>query len=447
MDWGHYASTAFIAVVLITFAGVIITILANLRIVVGTNDVNIVQRGKTTTSYGKGLPHGNVFYKWPSWVPALGVQVTVLPVSVYSLALKDYAAYDKGRVPFIIDVIGFFRVSDPLVASERIPNFDELRSQMTGILQGAIRSILASSEIEEILEGRSRFGEMFTTAVDHQLESWGITSVKTIELMDIRDAANSKVIDNIMAKKKSLIEMQSRVAVATNSQTAKIAEVEAARQIGIAEQEAMLQVGQRTADKDKGVGIQQELAKQSVLDQTAITMAKDVEARRVRDVGQAEIERGVAVVTANRAKEVMVIAAEADKQRLIVVAEGAKQQVVLGAEGTKDQMVLHAEGVLAEGTAGAKATELMELAPVTAQLKLAAEIGQNMPYMNYLIGLKDIERGQLVGVAQSRALEKAQLKIFSSNGQSIGTGLSAAVEAFALSDAGQKLVDRAGGTK
>lgn len=432
------AVVALAATVLTTF----IVILANLRIVVGTNDVDIVQRGKSTTVYGKGQPAGNVFYKWPSWVPALGVQATVLPVSVYSLSLKDYAAYDKGRVPFIIDVIGFFRVSDPAMAAERIPNFEELKAQMIGILQGAIRSILASSEIEEILEGRSRFGELFTQAVDHQLENWGIVSVKTVELMDIRDANNSKVINNIMAKKQSLIERQSRTEVAANMQVARIAEVEAQRQIGIAEQEAAMQVGQRTADKDKAVGIQQELANQSVLEQKAITMAKDVEARKVRDVGTAEIERNVRVVAANQAKEVMVIAADADRQRLITIAEGQKQQLVLGAEGTKQQMTLHADGVLAEGTASARAAELMELAPTTAQITLAKEIGSNELYVKYLVSKMDIDKSQMVGVAQARALEKADVKVFSSNGQPIGVGLGAAVQAFALSDAGRAIVER-----
>lgn len=450
-----YLIPVAIAVVFLT---TVIVILASLRVVVGTNDVNIVQRGKTTTSYGKGLPAGNVFYKWPAWMPAIGVQVTSLPVSVYSLALKDYAAYDKGRVPFMIDVIGFFRVADPNTAAERIPTFEELKNQMTGILQGAIRSILASSEIEEILEGRSKFGEMFTHAVDDQLKNWGITSVKTIELMDIRDAAGSSVIANIMAKKKSLIEMQSRIEVAGNIQKASIAEVEAKRQVGIAEQEAATQIGQRTAEKDKAVGIAGEQAKQEVLEQARVTAEKNMAVIQVQDVRRAEIDKQVKIVAAEQDREVRVIEADAAKQQNVIVAEGSKAQVVLAAEGQRDGALLHAEGVKAEGEASAKATELMQMAPVTAQISLAKEIGSNEPYQQYLVTLKQIEAGQVIGVAQAKALESADVKIISNAGAPVpalknvmelftpqgGMQVASALEAFVETPAGKAVVDGLG---
>ncbi len=271
-----YAIPTLLGLFLMT---VVILIMVSLRYVVSTNDVVIVQSSKRTVSYGKGLPAGNTFYRWPSWVPGLGVQITQLPVSVFPLQLKDYPGYDQGRVPFIIDVIGFFRITDSNTAAERLASFDDLKAQLMGILQGAIRSILASSEIEEILQGRAHFGEMFTTAVDEQLKQWGVQSVKTIELMDIRDAADSKVISNIMAKKKSLIESQSRIEVAKNIQEAKTKEIEANRQVGIAEQEAAEQVGKRTAEKDLAVGIANQKADQAVKAEMAVTAQKTMDSQ------------------------------------------------------------------------------------------------------------------------------------------------------------------------
>lgn len=238
----------FILIVAGVTGAVVLTILIawilGLRTVVSTNDVHIVQRGKSTTSYGKDQTAGNVYYAWPIWLPVFGCTVIELPMHVFAVNLDGYAAYDKGRVPFAVDVMAFFRIEDSNLAAQRVHTFAELNDQLRGILQGACRTILASHEIEEILEGRSKFGGAFTNEVEVQLASWGVTTVKMIELMDIRDAKESKVIENIMAKKKSLIERESRVTVAENTRAAEEAEIIAKRDVALRKQEADQQVGQ-----------------------------------------------------------------------------------------------------------------------------------------------------------------------------------------------------------
>src|SRR5574344_1674345 len=87
-------------------------LLVMFRVVVHTNMVHIVQSKKKTTSYGTGQEGKNVYYAWPSWVPFFGVTVIKLPVSNFDLSLKDYEAYDKDRVPFMVDVTAFFRIKD-----------------------------------------------------------------------------------------------------------------------------------------------------------------------------------------------------------------------------------------------------------------------------------------------------------------------------------------------
>lgn len=407
----------------------LIYIAKRLRIVVGTNDVNIVQSRKATISYGKGQPTGNVYYKWPSWIPVIGVQTTELPISVFQLGLKDYAGYDKGRVPFMIDIIGFFRVSDPNMAAERISSFEDLKSQLIGILQGAIRSILANSEIEEILEGRAHFGEMFTQAVDEQLKNWGVTSVKTIELMDIRDAADSHVIANIMQKKKSFIEMQSRVEVAANIQTAQTKEIEAKRQVGLAEQEALETVGKRTAEKDQAIGIATQTAAQAVKEQEKLTATKQMAVQEVLNVRQAEITRAMTITKADQDRQEAIILAEGERQQQINRAEGEKAKITLVAEGNLVQQKLNAEGILVQGQSKAEAERLMLLAPVSTQIELAKEIGQNSGYQTYLISIKQVEANQVVGVEQAKALGLADIKVIANAGNPAG-GLASVRDLF-----------------
>ena len=177
---------------------IVILVALFLRRVVPTNEVHIVQSGKSTVSYGKDHNSGNTYYEWPSWIPVVGIVKIVLPVSVFDEDLESYEAYDKGRLPFVVDVKAFFRITDSNVAAQRVSSFDELRNQLRAILQGAVRTILASADIEEIMQGRSQFGEQFTKEVEAQLTNWGVSTVKNIELMDIRDSVSTHVIKNIM---------------------------------------------------------------------------------------------------------------------------------------------------------------------------------------------------------------------------------------------------------
>lgn len=413
------------------------------RVVVSTNDMHIIQRKKTTTSYGKDQPAGNVYYSWPAFLPFIGVRVTMLPVNVFAQNLNDYAAYDKGRVPFIIDVVGFFRIVDSNVAAQRVADMKQLVGQLEYILKGSIRSILANSEIEEILEGRSKFGEMFTKEVDEQLKEWGVHSVKTLELMDIRDAQGSQVIANIMAKKKSLIEMQSRVAVAGNMQAAKVAEIEAARVVSVQEQDAAEQVGVRTAEKAERVGIREQQASQAVNAEAAVTAKSQMEVTQVNQVRAAEIVRAAKVIEYDQERQRVTIEAEATRQRTVTVADGDLEAAKRRAQATE-----------VEGRAKGEAETAVLMAPVRSQIALAEKIGSDKGYQQYLVTIRQIEAGQAVGVEQAKALEKAQVKVIANTGGSVkldgamdlftpkgGTVLAAAVEAFRQADAGKDVVD------
>src|SRR5574344_738834 len=86
----------------------ILVYLVSLRRVVPTHEVHIIQRAARTVSYGKDTKDGNTYYEFPSWMPVLGVTKTILPISVFDLDLLDYDAYDKDRLPFLVDIKAFF---------------------------------------------------------------------------------------------------------------------------------------------------------------------------------------------------------------------------------------------------------------------------------------------------------------------------------------------------
>lgn len=439
------------------------------RRVVPANEVHILQTKKHTVSYGKDTTNGNVYYEIPASIPFFGVQRVILPVSVFDLDLSSYEAYDKGRLPFVVDVKAFFRINDSNLSAARVASFKELHEQLKAIVQGAVRSILASNEIEEIMQGRSKFGHEFTAEVDGQLKEWGVQTVKSIELMDIRDHKDSSVIHNIMEKKKSHIEMESRLEVAKNMKLAKVAEIEAQREVDLNLQEAKQQVGLRTVESQQRVEMAEETKKQTVIEQTKLTTERQMEVQRITHTKTAEINKEVAITQANQAKEVALLDANKLKETELIKAEAnlqvrskaAEADATVKKKNAEADLVTkqnNAKGMEAEGLARAVAEKAFLLAPVEAQTTLAKEIGSNKSYQEYLISVKRVEADQAVGVEQAKALSGAEIKIIANTGTASsgiksvadiftaqgGTQIGTMLEGLQNTDAGKAVMNKLG---
>lgn len=439
------------------------------RTVVPTNEVHIVQQAKATVSYGKDKDAGNVYYKWPEWFPRIGMTRRILPTTMFSVRLNDYEAYDKDRTPFRIEVEAFFQIADSDVAAQSVENFEELTSQLESIVKGAARSMLATYDINEIMTERSTFGKAFTEDVQQQLPAWGVKSVKSIELMDIKDAPGQEVIANIMAKKISQIESESRTEVARNLRTASLVEIEAQQEVEMRRQESEETIGKRTAEKEKTVGIARERTQQEVSQEAAVTKTREMEVRKVEEVRGADIRREVSVVKAEEDRQTSVINAEAQQKTALIAATAQKESQVIRAEGNKRQIELEAdaaltqaqreaEGIQARGEAEAAAETARLRAPVTTQIELAKEIGENQGYQTYLLSVESINATKEVGIAQAKALEGASVKVIANTGTPTeginkvsglfgaagGLNMGAMVESFANTPAGAAVLNRLG---
>lgn len=421
-----------------------------LRRVASTNEVHIVQTGKETVSYGKDTGHGNSYYEWPSWLPILGVTKVVLPVSNFDVDLKGYEAYDKGRLPFMVDVKAFFRIKDSNIAAQRVASFTELHNQLEAVVQGAVRTILANSDIEEIMQGRGRFGQDFTSEVNENLANWGVETVRNIELMDIRDSKDSRVIHNIMDKKKSQIEMESRTEVAKNKQLAMMAEIDAQKEVDLQKQDVAQLVGLRQVESQRQVELQNQSKIQAISEQQRTTKEKEMAVFQVEQVALAETEQKVKLVQA-----------EQNKRTLLMNSEAQRDAQIFAAEAQLETKKREAQAITLEGTARADAEKAIMLAPVEAQITLAKEIGENASYQKYLITIRQVEANQAVGIAQASALEKADVKVISNTGSPTaginnvmdlfssrgGTELGAMLEGLSQTEVGQALVSKVTGSK
>lgn len=395
------------ALTMVSFTAVLFYVLTQLRRVVPTNMVHTVQSRKATTSYGAQLEAGNVYYKWPAWLPRFGVTVIELPVSNFSIDLNDYEAYDTDRVPFIVDVTSFFRIKDTNVAARRVSSIQQLIVELDKIVKGTVRKVLASDNIDSIMLERAKFGKQFSEEITNELSAWGVEEVKQMELMDIRDALDSKVVHNIMAKKKSHIEAESRKEVASNQKEAESAEIEARREVALRNEEAQQAIGQREAQKRREVGLANEKANQGVLQEQKVTREREMDVQRVQEVNAAQIDK-------DRAK----VAAEQDRETTVIIAEGKLEEERKAAEA-----------VQVRGEAEASAAKAMELAPVQAQIELAKEIGDNTGYQEYLKTLEAVRAYLQVGVKQAEALKDADVKVIA-NADSATGGVTNAMDLF-----------------
>lgn len=429
--------------------GVLFYILS-LRRIVPTNVVHILQRGSQTVSYGVGK-ESNVYYEWPAWLPISGVSVRELPVSNFDIDLIEYSAYDKDRVPFVVDVKAFFHIKDTNVAAEKVESFEELKGQLRNVVQGAVRSILAKSKLEEIMEERSIFGEQFTKAVNSDLKNWGVESIKNIELMDVRDANDSNVIHQIMAKRMSAIDMESRTEVAKNQKTAKQAELEAQKEVDVTTAETERIAGEAKARSQQAIGIAnaESMKRSGIAEQESIseiaeaekmTAERKMEVVKVNQIKQAEIDKQRAIINAEEEKQRVEIAAQANRYKLETDATARLEASKRDAEGVQTIGQAEAEVIKAKGMSEAESKKAMELAGVTAQTTLAKEIGENKPYQEYLIKIKEVEVSQVIGVTQyeaiAKALSNADLKLLVNSGD-VHSGLGSLTDLFTAKGASQ----------
>jgi flotillin len=320
------------------------------------------------------------------------------------------------------------------------------------ITQGAVRKVLASAEINQIMVDRSTFGDAFTREVKDQLEAWGVETVKAMELMDIRDGKDSQVIANIMAMKTSYIAMASKKEVADNNKAGEIAVLDARRAVAIREQETEEAIAQRTAEKERNVGIAQQESHQAVetrenervqavgiSKQTAEEAVQRREVTKEQTVGVAQqqaeqqiaeqkriaAEKAMAVLRVQKveaeriAKETAEVLAEKERQIQVINAQAAAEVVEKQAYAAKVKQTVAAQAYQAEveTKAAGDANRVKVTAEADAeQRKIIAEAeaarikqeGTANAEITSMQGKAEADAKKAIGLAQAEAENKMQ---------------------------------------
>lgn len=380
------------------------------RRVVPTNEYHIVQRSNKTIEYGKDRPAGNSYYAIPSFIPIFWVNVQVMPWTIFDITINNYDAFDSGRVPFMVDIAGFFRIDNPAIAAQRIKTIDELNSQLEAIVSSVARTILGKMDINDILETRSSLWDSFMEEISKNVREFGLVCTKNIELMKIYDAPWSSIIYNIQKKKESQIERDAKISIAENNKEAREKEIASERAIELARIDKEKQVGEADAENRKIVEIARQQAEQQINVEKKETIARELEAKMVQETKEAEIAKQKKIIEEEQEKSVKVIKAEAEAETLKKIAEGRKAAAKNDAEATIEKAKAESEAIQKKATAEAEGEKAKKEATVADQVKLLQEISKNQEYSKYLQAIKAIEMFGLAEQKKAEALQKADIK-------------------------------------
>jgi len=396
---------------------VFIIIAINLRKVVSTNEVHILQKGKNTIIKGKGFDGWNVYYHFPQWVPGLGISVTRLPLYVFDIKLNAYQAYDNGKIPFNVDVTAFFVIKDPELAAKRVADFEELKEQLVEVVRGAVRKTLAQYDIQEIMEARWELGQKFYEEVTNAVKEWWV-ELKNIEFMDISDADGFSVIRNLLEKKRKTIETESEKEVALKDKEREIVEAEARKEAEVkrieAEKEAKLAqieadklTRTQEVEKEKLVRLQEEEAKKALYEKQKETKQKELDIRLLEEEKEAEIQKVKEIIDADKEKEIEIKNAEAKAKSIELDAEARARATELEAEAK--QIAIEKEWL-----AKAKTIDYIGTAEAKNKLEMAKALNAfAAEALNYLVRELELKYNSKVDLEKAKALEKADIKVIS----------------------------------
>ncbi len=107
--------------------------------------------------------------------------VRFVDTRILSLEIPRRSAITKDNVPVSLDGVIFIHVVEPSLAVNRVRNFEHAIQQFA---QSALRDIVGSMTLDEILADRETVGQKIESIVEAEIDGWGL-EVDGIKIQDI----------------------------------------------------------------------------------------------------------------------------------------------------------------------------------------------------------------------------------------------------------------------
>ncbi|HEC63549.1 MAG TPA: hypothetical protein ENI38_04105, partial [Candidatus Acetothermia bacterium] len=314
---------------------------------------------------------GTTYYYFPPWVPLLGMDITVVPLSVIEIRIPEMVTFASRNARFSLSASVYVRVINPLKAAQRWPGrtVDEFVTSVKELIQNAIRNTTTAFAAEDIIQKKEEIAAKLHEALAPDMDEYGCI-ITNVAVVNISDAPDTTVISDIARKREAEINSESRKVVAIKEKEARIVEADSRQEAETRRAAAEEAIGVREREKERPIFIsQQQVAEE------------EMKVERVRKVRAAEIDRDAAIERAQGERQAAILRREGE-------AEGIK------AVGMAEAEVIRQKG-LAEAEAIAKRIQALNLLQAEGRI------------------FREIEKEEKIGLELARALQRAQIRFVS----------------------------------
>ncbi len=312
-------------------------------------------------------------------IPFIGRRVRVMDVTIKELIVSQ-ETYEKNQARFNVTSSVKYRIKDVETASETFINDESLKRMLTEIIQSSVRAVTVRYDVREARAKKKLMAEEVNKEIVDDLKKWGLELV-SFQLVDFKDTEESEIISNISRRREVEISSETREMNAEKLKQARIKEAEAEESAKRREIEKDETLAKREQDKTKAVAEREKEAKE-----------KEYEVIRVKTVKQAEIDKDEAKINAEEKRAVE----EIEKRRKELEGEGTKLKL-------EQEAIGNAAEIREKGKAEAEAKDKLQAALNKFEDKA----------IKALVAEKIVEKDRAIGIEGAKALQKAEIKVFS----------------------------------
>jgi flotillin len=348
----------------------------------------VTPSGKFVAAADDKIGEKRTYFAIPSSIPFFGRAIRVLPITINEIKLEQ-ETIESNQARYNVESSTKFRVIDVKKAAETFTNSKDLEGQLYEIIMAGTRAVTIQYEVQDARSKKQEIEKKIREEITDDFEKWGLELIN-FQLTRFRDTKDSTIISDISRRREVEIQSKTRIDNANRLREAREKEAEA-------EEKAR----EREIEKDKIISERQQEMKQAISEKEKIAKEKEYEVKKVEIVKAAEIEKERAIVKANERLETEKIAKEQKK----LEGEGNKLKAIEDAEA-------EAAPIRAKGAAEAQAKELLQAALNKFDDKA----------IRALVAEKVVEKDKLIGIETAKALQNADLKVFSGEGQGFELG-------------------------
>jgi flotillin len=330
----------------------------------------VVSRGKGKKVFCSKEVAGQKFNSAYWYVPILQRRL-ILPLENIRIQINNIPLRDILMAKFSGDVICFISIEDPSIAAEKLgrieaderrgsredeethgeilSSFPQMGREVGKLIESITRNASMTMEVYEIMKHRDKFSEEVEKRVNEPIRDWGLRMVD-LEVVHFTDIEAYTVIKDLEQRQATLINSETRKQVANNEKDASIVESTANKEKESMKAENEEEYRIRQIQKDQKVGQTQQESIQNIAEAEMEANKKKVEAKRVFDVGNAQVAAQAKIEQAKGEAESVKTKAAGD-------AEATRVSGTAEADVTKLKGLANADVIRETGLADAKGTD------------------------------------------------------------------------------------------